>query len=102
VKIYPAHFFCGDGVVSQVPDFCLHFFTASRQRIGQCRAARIRGRTFKIISLKEVELAQGNPPKFSAGNYADYPLIILSQSVLQQSHSLTIIPFKSQAGYSGT
>jgi hypothetical protein len=40
-------FFCGDGVVSQVPDFCLHFFTASRQRIGQCRAARIRGRTFK-------------------------------------------------------
>jgi hypothetical protein len=33
----------------------------------------------KIYSPSEVELAEGNPPKFSAGNYAEYPLIILSQ-----------------------
>jgi len=33
----------------------------------------------KIFSLKEVELADGNAPtKATAGNYADYPLIILS------------------------
>ena len=43
----------------------------------------------KIISFKEVELAQGNPPKFSAGNYADYPLIILSQDGKQEIASVT-------------
>jgi hypothetical protein len=43
----------------------------------------------KIISLKEVELAQGNPPKFSAGNYADYPLIILSQDGKKEIASVT-------------
>lgn len=32
----------------------------------------------KILALKDVELAEGNPPKFSGGNYAEYPLIILS------------------------
>ena len=33
----------------------------------------------KIISLKEVELAGGNPPKYTAENYAEYPLIILNK-----------------------
>jgi len=33
----------------------------------------------KIISLKEVELAGGSPPKDTAQNYAEYPLIILSR-----------------------
>jgi len=33
----------------------------------------------RILAYKEVELAEGNPPKFSGGNYAEYPLIILSQ-----------------------
>lgn len=33
----------------------------------------------KIISLKEVELAGGKPAKFTAENYAQYPLIILSK-----------------------
>ena len=32
----------------------------------------------RILALKDVELAEGNPPKFSGGNYAEYPLIILS------------------------
>ena len=43
----------------------------------------------KIISLKEVELAEGNPPKFSAGNYAEYPLIVLSQDGKQEIASVT-------------
>ena len=34
----------------------------------------------KIISSKEVELADGNAPAITAENYAQYPLIILSQS----------------------
>jgi len=33
----------------------------------------------KIISLKEVELAGGNPPKHTSENYAEYPLIILNK-----------------------
>jgi hypothetical protein len=34
----------------------------------------------KIFSLKEVELADGNTPtKVTAGNYAEYPLIIRSR-----------------------
>jgi hypothetical protein len=33
----------------------------------------------KIVSGKEVELADGNAPAMTAENYAQYPLIILSQ-----------------------
>jgi hypothetical protein len=33
----------------------------------------------RILAFKDVELAEGNPPKFSGGNYAEYPLIILRQ-----------------------
>jgi hypothetical protein len=33
----------------------------------------------KIISSKEVELADGNAPGITSENYAQYPLIILSQ-----------------------
>jgi hypothetical protein len=32
----------------------------------------------KIISPKEVELADETPSKMTAGNYADYPLVVLS------------------------
>jgi hypothetical protein len=32
----------------------------------------------RILASKDVELAEGNPAKFSDGNYAEYPLIILS------------------------
>jgi hypothetical protein len=33
----------------------------------------------RILANKEVELAEGNPPKFSAADYAECPLIILRQ-----------------------
>jgi hypothetical protein len=33
----------------------------------------------RILAFKDVELAEGNPPKFSDGNHGEYPLIILSQ-----------------------
>ena len=33
----------------------------------------------RILAHKDVELAEGTPQKFSEGNYAEYPLIILSQ-----------------------
>jgi hypothetical protein len=33
----------------------------------------------RILAFRDVELADGTPPKFSEENYAGYPLIILSQ-----------------------
>jgi hypothetical protein len=33
----------------------------------------------RILAFKDVELAEENPTKFSGGNYAEYPLIILSK-----------------------
>src|SRR6266536_430913 len=33
----------------------------------------------KIISQKEVELAGGNPPMYTAENYSEYPLIVLTK-----------------------
>ena len=33
----------------------------------------------RILASKEVELAEGNTPKFSAADYAEFPLVILSQ-----------------------
>jgi len=33
----------------------------------------------RTLAFRDVELAEENLPKFSAGNYAEYPLIILSQ-----------------------
>jgi hypothetical protein len=32
----------------------------------------------RILAFKDVELAEENPPKFSGGNYAEYPLIVMS------------------------
>lgn len=32
----------------------------------------------RILASKDVELADGTPSKFSGGNYAEYPLIVLS------------------------
>jgi hypothetical protein len=43
----------------------------------------------KIIALKEVELAEGKPSKFGSGNYAEYPLVILSQDGKQEIASVT-------------
>ena len=43
----------------------------------------------KIISGKEVELADGNAPAITAENYAQYPLIILSQGEKKEIARIT-------------
>ena len=43
----------------------------------------------KIISLKEVELAGGSPAKFTAENYAEYPLIVLNKDGQKEVARLT-------------
>jgi hypothetical protein len=42
----------------------------------------------KIISLKEVELAEGSPSKGAAENYDEYPLIIRSADGKKKLHEL--------------
>ena len=43
----------------------------------------------KILSLKEVELAEASPSKGTAENYAEYPLIILSKAGQKEIARLT-------------
>ena len=43
----------------------------------------------RILAFKDVELAEGNLPKFSGANYAEYPLIILSQDGKKQIARVT-------------
>jgi hypothetical protein len=43
----------------------------------------------RILAFKDVELAEGNPPKFSGGNYDEYPLIVLSQDGKKQIARIT-------------
>jgi hypothetical protein len=49
----------------------------------------IEGR-LRILALKDVEIAEGNPPKFSDGNYADYPLLILSRDGNKEIARVTV------------
>jgi hypothetical protein len=57
----------------------MHLFAACQRGInGRC-VSRFSGGTFKIISPKEVELADNTPSKMPAENYPDYPLVILSR-----------------------
>ena len=43
----------------------------------------------RIISGKEVELADGNAPAITAENYAQYPLVILSQGEKKEIARIT-------------
>jgi hypothetical protein len=77
VRIYPAHFlyvmhlkYLILGCLSLLPIGCL----ASDNTVSGFLEGRLR-----IVAFKDVELAEGNPPKFSGANYAEFPLIILSQ-----------------------
>jgi hypothetical protein len=77
VKIYPAQFlyvmrfkYLILGSFFLVPIGCLASDNAA--------AGFLEGR-MRILAFKDVELAEENSPKFSDGNYADYPLVILSR-----------------------
>jgi hypothetical protein len=77
VRIYPAHFlyvmhlrFLILGCILLVPIGCL---ASDNPALGFVEGH------LRILGSKDVELAEGNPPKFSGANYAEYPLIILSQ-----------------------
>lgn len=78
MRIYPAHFF---GVVSAIPHnsirvrICLLLVGAAL--IAAASPGFLEGH-LKIISPREVELADETPSKMTAENYADYPLVVFS------------------------
>jgi hypothetical protein len=57
---------------------CVLLLLASRASIDAAPPGFVEGH-LKIISPKEVELADENAPAITAKNYAEYPLIILTQ-----------------------
>jgi hypothetical protein len=57
---------------------CISSIVAATASINAAAPGFVEGH-LKIVSPKEVELADGSPPATSAENYAEYPLIILSE-----------------------
>ena len=57
---------------------CISSIVAANASINAAAPGFVEGH-LKIISARGVELADGNAPAITAENYAQYPLIILSQ-----------------------
>lgn len=78
-KIYPAHFFAVmSWFLKHLLSGCVFFLFAGSTLINAAPQGFVEGH-LKIISPKEVELADQTPSKITAENYAAYPLIILSR-----------------------
>ena len=79
MKIYPAHFFAVmSSVLKYLVSACVFLVLAGSALIDAAPPGFVEGH-LKIVSSKEVELADETPSKITAENYADYPLIILSR-----------------------
>lgn len=79
MKIYPAHFFAVmSSVLKYLVSVCVFLVLAGSALIDAAPPGFVEGH-LKIVSPKEVELADATPSKSTAENYADYPLIILSR-----------------------
>jgi hypothetical protein len=79
VKIYPAHFFAVmSWFLKRLLSGLVFFLFAGTALINAAPQGFVEGQ-LKIVSPKEVELADGTPSKITAENYTDYPLVILSR-----------------------
>jgi len=68
--------------MSAIPRSSIHVFVSLLIVSATLLEAAISGfleGNLKIISPKEVELADASPSQMTAGNYADYPLVVLSR-----------------------
>jgi hypothetical protein len=77
VRIYPAHFVY---IMRLEYLIAMCVFLGSVGCLASDNAAPgfLEGR-FRILAFNDAELAEEPPKRFSDGNYAEYPLIILSQ-----------------------
>jgi hypothetical protein len=87
VRNYPAHFLYVMrlkplllGFVFLVPVGCM---AADNSALGFLEGH------LRMLAVKDVELAEENPTKFSGGNYAEYPLIILTQDAKKEIARIT-------------
>jgi hypothetical protein len=76
VRIYPAHFLYAMHLKCLILG-CLFLVVICCSASDNAVPGFLEGH-LRILTFKDVELAEGNPPKLSGGNYAEYPLIILS------------------------
>jgi hypothetical protein len=76
VRTYPAHFLYAMRIKHLILG-CV-FLIAARCLASDGGALGFLEGHLRILAAKEVELAEGNTPKFSA-DYSEYPLIILSE-----------------------
>jgi hypothetical protein len=77
VESIPPIFFMAS-ILKYLISACVLLLLASRASIDAAPPGFVEGH-LKIISPKEVELADENAPAITAKNYAEYPLIILTQ-----------------------
>ena len=78
VQSYPAYFFTA---MISLPKCLISGCALLLLPVGQLVNAGSQGFVeghLKIIALKDVELAEGNPQTLSTGNWSEYPLVILS------------------------
>ena len=76
VRIYPAHFLYAVRLKYLILG-CLFLVVICCSASDNAASGFLEGH-LRILAFKDVELAEGKPAKFSGGNYAEYPLIILS------------------------
>jgi hypothetical protein len=87
VRIYPAQFLYVMRL-KYVISACLFLVLIGCLASDNAALGFLEGR-LRILAFKDVELAEGNPPKFSGGNYDEYPLIVLSQDGKKQIARIT-------------
>ena len=87
VRIYPAHFLYVMRFKYLILG-CLFLLPICYLASDNAALGFLEGR-LRILAYKDVELAEGNPPKFSGGNYDEYPLIVLSQDGKKQIARIT-------------
>jgi hypothetical protein len=75
-------------VLKHLISACMFLLLSGSASIGAVPPGFLEGH-LKIISAKEVELADGKPSVIEAENYADFPLIILSHDEKKQIARVT-------------
>ena len=88
MKNHPALFFAVMTPLKYLSFACVFLVPASSVPTNAAPSGFVEGH-LKIISPREVELADGTPPVITAQNYAEYPLIILSEDQKKEIVRLT-------------
>jgi hypothetical protein len=92
VEIYPAQSFAVmTSVLKHLVSACAFLLLAGSASIDAAPPGFVEGH-LKIVSPKEVDLANGTPPGITTENYGEYPLIILSQDQKKEIARVTADP----------